>query len=455
MLVRGGRALAARLLRLPVAADTETKWDPDRTVVITGGTGGLGKVLARHLVARHGVRRLLLLSRRGAAADGAPELVNELAGLGAAVDLRPCDVGDRESVAAALATIPAEHPLQAVVHAAGVLEDRVLTGLTADSLTPVLRPKADAAWHLHELTKHLDLTAFVLFSSVAGVFGNGGQASYAAANAFVDALAQHRRCQGLPATSIAWGPWSLEDGMVSEAEAARMRRLGVLPLSAEEGMALFDGLTGGPEAVPVPLRLDLASIRSAGQIPPLLRGLVRDPVRQGPDRDTAADFLARLAEAPAAQRHEVVVDLIRDQAATVLGHADPAAVGRDRRFQELGFDSLTTVELRNRLGTALGRRLPVSLLFDHPTPEVLADYLLPLLAPAEADPAAELLRQLDRLGADLAALTADETTRQLLSGKLDLLLAGLRGGKAEEEVDFESATDEELFDLLDNEWERP
>nr|WP_305883934.1 type I polyketide synthase [Crossiella sp. SN42] len=455
VLVRGGRALAARLLRLPVAADTETKWDPDRTVVITGGTGGLGKVLARHLVARHGVRRLLLLSRRGAAADGAPELVNELAGLGAAVDLRPCDVGDRESVAAALATIPAEHPLQAVVHAAGVLEDRVLTGLTADSLTPVLRPKADAAWHLHELTKHLDLTAFVLFSSVAGVFGNGGQASYAAANAFVDALAQHRRCQGLPATSIAWGPWSLEDGMVSEAEAARMRRLGVLPLSAEEGMALFDGLTGGPEAVPVPLRLDLASIRSAGQIPPLLRGLVRDPVRQGPDRDTAADFLARLAEAPAAQRHEVVVDLIRDQAATVLGHADPAAVGRDRRFQELGFDSLTTVELRNRLGTALGRRLPVSLLFDHPTPEVLADYLLPLLAPAEADPAAELLRQLDRLGADLAALTADETTRQLLSGKLDLLLAGLRGGKAEEEVDFESATDEELFDLLDNEWERP
>ncbi|MGO1050362.1 SDR family NAD(P)-dependent oxidoreductase [Crossiella sp. CA198] len=457
VLVRGSRTLAARLHRLPVQQDTGTKWDPDRTVVITGGTGGLGKVVARHLVTRHGIRHLLLLSRSGASATGATEFAAELATHGATAELRACDVGDREAIAAALAAVPAEHAIQAVVHAAGVLDDGVITGLTPDALTPVLRPKVDAAWHLHELTQHLDLTAFVLFSSVAGVFGNGGQASYAAANSFIDALAQHRRAQGLPATSIAWGPWSLDDGMVSTAEAARMRRLGVLPLSAEEGMALFDGLPSGPEAVPVPLRLDLASIRSSGQVPPLLRALVRTPDQRGAIGDPAADFLAKLAEAPVTQRHEVVVDLVRDQAAAVLGHADPSAVARDRRFQELGFDSLTTVELRNRLGAALGRRLPVSLLFDHPTPEVLADYLLPLLAPAETDPATEVLRQLDKLGAELAALATDDGIRQQISGKLDLLLAGwsAKSGSDNGEVDFAAATDEELFDLLDNEWEKP
>ncbi|MGO4758261.1 beta-ketoacyl reductase, partial [Streptomyces sp. 2MCAF27] len=212
--VRANRLLVPRLTRVPAsvpatdAADQHaapTAFDPDGTVLITGGTGTLGAVLARHLVGRHGVRHLLLASRRGPDAPGATELGAELAELGAEVTVRACDSGDRAALADLIARIPTGHPLTGVVHAAGVLDDATVSSLTPRHLDTALTPKADAAFHLHELTRHAQLRAFVLFSSAAGVLGAAGQGNYAAANAFLDALAEHRRAQGLPALSLAWG----------------------------------------------------------------------------------------------------------------------------------------------------------------------------------------------------------------------------------------------------------
>ncbi|MGW5172321.1 type I polyketide synthase, partial [Streptomyces nodosus] len=377
--VRGSDVLTARLARVP-APEAGADWNPDGTVLITGGTGGLGGVLARHLVIERGVRRLLLASRRGPAADGAPALVDELTALGASVDVAACDVTDREALAALLARVPAEHPLSAVVHTAGVVDDGVIGSLTAERLDTVLRPKADAAWHLHELTRDLDLDAFVLFSSVAATLGSPGQGNYAAGNAFLDALAAHRHALGLPATSLAWGPWTQSVGMtgtLSDIDVERIARSGMPPLTVEQGVALFDAAlaTGGPALLPV--RLDLAVLRTQGEIAPLLRGLIRTTVRRAAAQvSVTADGLAQqLAGLDTAARREALLGLVRTQIAQVLGHADAGQVEAARQFQDLGFDSLTAVELRNGLNSATGLRLPATMVFDYPTPNALADHL--------------------------------------------------------------------------------
>ncbi|UOZ02695.1 type I polyketide synthase [Amycolatopsis sp. WQ 127309] len=373
--IRGGRVLVPRLAP---AESTVDVLGGDGTVLLTGATGTIGSLLARHLVTTHGVRRLLLTGRQGWAAPGAPELAAELTELGAEVTIAACDVANRDALAELLAGVP---DLTAVIHAAAVLDDGVVEAQTEERLDTVLRPKADAALHLDELTADRDLRAFVLFSSAAGLLGSAGQANYAAANAVVDALAQRRRAAGKPAVSLAWGFWaerSALTGDLDDADVRRMSRGGVAPLSSAQGMALFDAAVGSPDALVVPMRLDVPALRkqaAAGMIPPVMRGLVRAPGRRTAALAGAAavdSVEARLAGMPAGERAAFLLDLVRGQAAAVAGHASAEAVDPDRAFRELGFDSLTAVELRNRLGAATGLRLPATMVFDYPAPAALA-----------------------------------------------------------------------------------
>ncbi|HEY0448298.1 MAG TPA: SDR family NAD(P)-dependent oxidoreductase [Actinophytocola sp.] len=372
------------------------RWNPDGTVLITGGTGGLGGLLARHLVVEHGVRHLLLASRGGPDAPGAGQLHEELTALGARVTVTACDVGDRDALAALIAAVPQRHPLTAVVHSAGALDDGLLESLTPDRLRTVLRPKADAAWHLHELTRDLDLADFVLFSATAGVIGSPGQAGYAAANTFLDGLARHRRMRGLPAVSLAWGLWartSALTGHLDDAYVARARRSGVLALSTEDGLALFDAALAARVDRVVPVRLDTALLRhrDPGEIPPLLRALHRGPARRVVEAARAGGaptLRDRLPGLPAAERTALLLDFICVNAAAVLGLNGAGPVDPDRAFRELGFDSLTAVDLRNRLNSATGLRLSATLVFDHPTPAHVAAHLAAELAGETAEPAA-------------------------------------------------------------------
>ncbi|MEU6085181.1 SDR family NAD(P)-dependent oxidoreductase, partial [Streptomyces sp. NPDC047108] len=369
--------------------------DPEGTVLVTGGTGGLGALVARHLVTEHGARRLLLASRRGLEAPGAGELVAELADLGASVEVAAVDVADRDDLTAALHTIPTDHPLTAVVHTAGVLDDGVVAALTPERLAHVMRPKADAAVHLHELTRGADLSAFVVFSSVVGTFGGAGQANYATANAFLDALATQRRSCGLPATSLAWGPWAPGAGMtadLNEADLRRMARNGMLPLPPERGLRLLDTAlelgAGLERAAVLPVDLDIATLRgrTSADVPPLLRGLVRGRGRRKAEIGTAGDAAGlrqRLLSLPAVDRERFLRDFVSEQSASVLGHGSAHQVESGQTFKDLGFDSLTSVELRNRMNAATGMRLPATLIFDYPTPASLARHLLAELSDGE------------------------------------------------------------------------
>ncbi|MDO0938363.1 SDR family NAD(P)-dependent oxidoreductase [Streptomyces sp. DG2A-72] len=385
--VRDGAVRVPRLTRVQAAVPGVPAFG-DGPVLVTGASGALGGVVARHLVAVHGVRELVLLSRRGLAAGGMDVLRDELTDQGATVEVLACDAADRD----ALAQVLDGRRLTAVIHAAGVLDDGVLESLDASRFDRVLRPKVDAAWNLHELTRDLDLDAFVVFSSAAGVFGNAGQANYAAANVFLDALAQSRRAEGLPGLSLAWGLWADDSAMtagLAEADVRRLSRSGAGALSVEEGLALLDtAATADHDGLLIPVRLDLAALRSADavpeRVPPILRGLLPTPARTrrravGAATGAAADGgeLARtLAALDAPARAAHVLDLIRSAVATVLGHASPDTVEPEKSFRDLGFDSLTAVELRNRLTATTGLRLSATLVFDYPTSAALADHVL-------------------------------------------------------------------------------
>ncbi|MFD0904814.1 SDR family NAD(P)-dependent oxidoreductase [Actinomadura sediminis] len=426
--VRSGRLYAPRLAPVTVPVpDPEPVWDPAGTVLITGGTGTLGRLVARHLAARHGVRRLLLLGRRGADAPGMAELVAELADLGATATVAACDAADRDALRRTLAEIDRDAPLAGVVHAAGVLDDATIGSLTAERLDAVLRPKVDAALNLHELTADLDLRAFVLFSSAAGVLGTPGQGNYAAANAFLDALAAHRRARGLPGLSLAWGAWE-GDGMagtLAGADARRVRRVGIVPLTPEHGLELLDAATAaaaaGGDAALVPIGLDRTVVGAlADEAPALLRGLAPAPARRAAAGEDAGSALRkRLAGMPADRRPAELVDLVRRTAAAVLGHADAVAVDPDRAFTELGFDSLTGVEFRNRINTATGLRLPATAVFDHPNPRALAGMLGERLADGGEPPAS---REASREAEVRAALGTIPLARLRDAGLLDPLL---------------------------------
>ncbi|MGC9382801.1 SDR family NAD(P)-dependent oxidoreductase, partial [Streptomyces sp. MH13] len=478
--VRGGAVFASRLVRTEATGtDSAVRpFDPEGTVLITGAGGGLAGLVARHVVEAHGVRRLLLVSRRGAGAEHAAELTAQLRASGAEVTWAACDVADRDALATVLAGVPAEHPLTAVVHIAGVLDDGIVDLLTPERMDRVLRPKAEAALHLHQLTRHLDLSAFVLFSAAAGTLGAAGQANYAAANVFLDALARHRSRDGLPALSLAWGMWAEERGMagrLTEAERGRVARGGIVPLSADEGLALLDAALAAREPVLVPVGIDLPTLRSRaadGALLPMFRGLVRTPARRtvqgtgnaaatvvdGADERTPAE---RLAGLPAPERERTVVDLVRGQVAAVLGYRSAELVGDGQAFKELGFDSLTAVELRNRLSAASGLPLPATLVYDYPNPAALAGHLLDEMAPEPAERGLSVLEEIGRLESTFSSLTpeelseaaADDAAHARVAVRLQALLAQwneARGTTGESGADeIEEASDDELFAFID------
>ncbi|MEN3357953.1 MAG: hypothetical protein V7637_1935 [Mycobacteriales bacterium] len=449
--IRAGAVHVPRLAPAPAAGPAAAPWDPDGTVLITGGTGVLGGLLARHLAGTAGVRHLLLVSRRGPGSPGTAELAGELRELGAEVTIAAADVADRAELAAVLAAVPAGHPVRAVVHAAGVLDDGVLDALTPERVDAVLRPKVDAALHLHELTR--ELAAFVLFSSFAGVAGSPGQASYAAANAVLDGLASQRAAAGLPAISLAWGLWAPASELTGAADTARLRRSGLLPLGADLGVALFDRALAGGGPLLAPVRLDGAALRSrarAGTLPALFADLVRPADRQAGAAGGADELARRLAGLAGREQDQVIRDLLASTVAAVLGHPNPRAIELDRTFTEIGFDSLTALELRNRLGAGTGLRLPATLVFDYPTPAGLAGYLRAELATGEPGPVPV---DLDGLEAELAGIGDADPQRPLIASRLRAILARLEGGADSAGAvsdQLAAASAVEIFDFIDN-----
>ncbi|MET9296381.1 type I polyketide synthase [Streptomyces sp. NPDC003077] len=463
--VRGDALLVPRLARPTQGAEAQAAVDfGDGAVLLTGASGALGALVARHLVTEHKVSRLLLVSRRGAEADGAAELEAELTAAGAEVTWAACDVADRDALAEVLASAP---PVSAIVHTAGVLDDGLVASLTPERLATVLRPKVDAVRNLEELAGGSDLTAFVLFSSLAGTLGTPGQANYAAANAYLDAFAQRRRAEGRPVTSLAWGLWQRTGTMTGEmgdSDRTRLARGGVTPLSDTEGLELLDAALASGHALAVPARLDLPALRNAGTpVPTLLRTLVGTGTRRpAPSGSSAAVPLTqRLAGLTEDERAEAVLDLVRGEVAAVLGHGSATAVQPDRAFQELGFDSLTAVELRNRLNQATGLRLPATLVFDHPTPTALAQRVLKDLPgdPGQASVFDEIDRLADALATAEADAGTDNVTRTRITMRLQVLLARWTGEQptdrddhsGAEDDDLSSTSDDELFELLDEE----
>ena len=430
------------------------------TVLITGGTGMAGSALARHVVSRHGARNVVLASRRGLDAPGAAELVNELGATGAQVQVVACDVADREALAKVIADIPMQRPLSGVIHAAGVLDDAVILSLTPDRVDAVLRAKVDGAWNLHELTRDLDVSAFVLFSSMAGLAGASGQANYAAANSFLDGLAVHRRAHGLPAMSLGWGLWdqaSAMTGALGAADRARFGRDGIVAMSPDHALELMDTALIVDEPFLLPAHIDLAALRvkfDGGTLPPMFVDLINAPTRRQVDDSLAAAksksaLLQRLEGLPDDEQHAVLLDLVRSNIATVLGNSSPEAIDPDRAFQELGFDSLTAVEMRNRLKSATGLALSPTLIFDYPNCAALAGYMhQELVGTSEHTQAAPGESEIQRVVGSIPV------KRLRRAGVLDLLLAlaaetdsdGRAAGPAE--TTEKNIADMDLEDLL-------
>ncbi|SCL14162.1 Acyl transferase domain-containing protein [Micromonospora nigra] len=437
-----------------------TRWHPDGTVLVTGGTGLLGGLVARRLVTGHGVRHLLLASRGGPTAPGAVTLARELTDLGATVTVTTADVADRDQVARLVAAVPAEHPLTAVVHLAGVLDDGVVTALTPDRFDTVFGPKVDAARHLDEATRHLDLAGFVLFSSGAGVFGVPGQGNYAAANAYLDALARRRRGAGLPAQSYAWGLWQQASAMTAGLDRTDSRisaRDGQLAIPTDLGMALFDAALGAPEEHLVPTRVDVSALVGRATVPAMMRGLVRRerPRARAEATTGGRDLAGQLRALTTAEQSVLLLDLVRAEAATVLGHGTADAVRPTQAFNEIGFDSLTAVELRNRLTEATGHRLPPTVIFDYPDPTALADFLRVQLVPDGGQAAPAILAELENLERSLAETVVEPELHTQVAARLEVLVAKwrtMRGASAtDHDLDLQQASDDEIFSLIDTE----
>ncbi|MFE9994047.1 type I polyketide synthase [Streptomyces avermitilis] len=445
-------------------------FEAGETVLITGGTGTLGTLLARHLVTEHGLRHVTLAGRRGTDTPEVRQLCADLAEMGAEVRVEACDTGDEDAVRRLLEPLTAHHRLAGVVHAAGVTDDGVVSALDRRRLSAVLHPKVRGAWNLHRLTEHLAPRMFVLFSSASATLGAAGQGNYAAANAFLDALAEHRHARGLPASSLAWGLWDQASGMtgrLGERDRQRMSRAGVAPLDSAHGLALFDTalLTGIPALTPA--RLDLAGLRARAAhqpVPAVLRELVR--VRRvaatgttGTTAGTPGDartLTERLAALSPAERHRLVLDLVREHTAGVLGHGSADDIDPDQAFKTLGFDSLTAVELRNRLRTATSLTVPATLVFDHPTPAALTAHLLELAVPPEHDPVLQVLGELERLEAGVEALGPVDGAHDEVVARLRRILRKAEAGSPPdgggEDSSLQTASAAEVLAFIDSEF---
>ena len=351
--------------------------------------------------------------------------------------------------------------MRGVVHTAGVLDDGVIGSLDGGRLERVFAAKAHAAWYLHELTEHLDLSMFVLFSSAAATMGSPGQGNYAAANSFLDGLAAHRRAHGLPGVSIAWGYWNQASDMTSglgATDLARMQRQGILPISTTEGLNYFDISLTTNEPHTVPIHLDLTALRAqavAGRVPALLQKLVRKPSKGG-DEDIGSSFKLRLAAAPEDQREDLVLELVRAEVAVVLGYPSPLTTNSRSTFSEMGFDSLAAVELRIRLNAATGLRLPATLAFDYPTPALLATRLLDDLDEAGATDVTPVDNELARLESVFSTIDADSPAARIITERLRALLAGQgatqhSSDRAAVAQKIDAASDDEIFAFLDGE----
>nr|WP_305809427.1 type I polyketide synthase [Streptomyces sp. Go40/10] len=462
--LRAGTALARRLERTPLyrPQPDETPWQPTGTVLITGGTGALGGHVARRMAAG-GAGHLVLVSRRGTDSPGTAELTAELAETGARVTVAALDITDRQALADLLARLAADgDPVRTVVHAAGVNGFGSLEETTLDDFGAIVSAKVAGAAHLDALLGDTPLDAFIVFSSIAGVWGSGSQSAYSAANAYLDALALRRQGLGRTATSIAWGAWA-GGGMVDAASAPQLRRQGIEAVRPELMLAALDrALTGGQSGLTV-ANIDWKRFHpafTAHRPSPLLLGLpearriaAAEARARRADLATAGSLRQRLAGLEEDARKELLLDLVRAETAVVLGHQDTHAIHPDRAFQELGFDSLTAVELRNKLSAATGLRLPATLLFDYPAPAVLVAHLGQALAPEGAPAVHPAVAEMEKLRGALASVPDDQTVRSQVTAALQVLLAKWSpDASPDEDDDLESVSDDEVFDIIDNEF---
>jgi len=436
--------------------------DPTAAVLITGGTGMAGGVLARHLVTHYQVGHVILASRSATSHPKAAQLVTELTHAGAHVEVITCDVADRDAATTLITDLTNRYQLRAVIHAAGVLDDAVIDSLTPHRIDTVLRAKVDAAWHLHELTRHLDLTALVLFSSLAGIIGAPGQANYAAANTFLDALATHRHAAGLPTLSLAWGLWEQPSAMTAQLgqpDQARLHRRGLTAMTPTQALELFDTALTANRPVLIAARLDLATLTHTPTLPPLFNKLItrRRPTTT-PHNPTTA-LTQRLAELTPTAQHNLLTELITEHLATILGHPHPNTINTGDTFADLGMDSLTALELRNQLKTTTGLTLSPTIIFNHPTPTTLATHLTEQLTNFVESDGVDL-GHIDAMITQFEEVVAhshwDATQKSRVAARIESVLASMRSVDHDGDtgdIDIDTATDSELFKMIEGELE--
>ncbi|MFE6166158.1 SDR family NAD(P)-dependent oxidoreductase, partial [Streptomyces sp. NPDC056486] len=483
--IRQGTLHIPRLTRLPHTPTPDTPattWNPQGTVLITGGTGTLAAHTARHLVTHHGIRHLHLASRTGQQAPGADQLTTQLTQLGAKVTITACDTADPDQITALLDTIPATHPLSAIIHTAGTIDMAPIQNLTPQQLHTVLRPKIDTAWNLHHATRHLNLDAFILYSSLAATLASPGQANYAAANTYLNALAHHRHTQNLPATSIAWGPWADNTGMIRHLNTTTRNhttRTGFPPHTTQHALTLLDTALTTHHPTTTATHLNTTNLTTQAHnntLPPLLHNLTPTPTTHHPSGSTTDDMASRhsrtgslaegLGSLTKSEQLERLLSLVRTTIAAVLASPDPELIDARQSFKELGFDSLTTLQLRNHLAHASGIRLPATLAFDHPTPQSLATYLREQLVPAGGEQASGngvldvLMAEIGKLESAFSPEALDVAEHAQVSARLREFVKSWenrQGHSATDSApgDLDSATDDELFSVLDGELQTP